>query len=73
MPASTGSGELLTSMVSESIAKNIATPHGIKIKTTPRVVIIPLPPLKPRKTGQLCPIIAATPTVTCWAMPRPIS
>lgn len=39
--------------------------NGCAARITPNKVAIPFPPLKPAKTGKMCPITAATPN-TIW-------
>ena len=52
-PPSTGRGKSLLNRPIKAMARNEATPQGIKKRTMPMVVRSPLPPLKRRNMGQL--------------------
>jgi len=47
--------------ISKNTLKDKAQASGKMHKTTPKIVATPFPPLKPAKTGNICPISAATP------------
>jgi hypothetical protein len=63
-PNSIDKGEFLVRITPLSImTKNARTANGARIRSAPIIVAIPLPPLKRRKMDQLCPAIAANPTI----------